>query len=45
MEDHDTYDTDGTRLFRVRGTCPEDLMTTQIQPEKVVIYIVGIISM
>ena len=38
MEDYDTYDTDGTRLFRVRGTCPEDLMTTQIQPEQVVIF-------
>ena len=35
MEDYDTYDKDGTRLFRVRGTCQEDVMTTQIQPEKV----------
>jgi hypothetical protein len=35
MEDYDTYDKDGTRLFRVRGTCKEDVMTTQIQPEKV----------
>jgi len=34
MDDHDTYDKDGTRLFRVRGTCKEDVMTTQIQPEK-----------
>ena len=34
IHDHDTYDTDGTRLFRVRGTCPEDVMTTQMQPEK-----------
>jgi hypothetical protein len=35
MDDYDTYDKDGTRLFRVRGTCKEDVMTTQIQPEKV----------
>lgn len=34
MEDYDSYDKDGTRLFRVRGTCAEDVMTTQIQPEK-----------
>ena len=33
MERQDSYDTDGTALFRVRGTCPEDVMTTQIQPE------------
>ena len=33
IKDHDTYDKDGTRLFRVRGTCPEDVMTTQMQPE------------
>ena len=33
IHDHDTYDTDGTRLFRVRGTCAEDVMTTQMQPE------------
>ena len=32
-EDEDSYDVDGTSLFRVRGTCPEDVMTTQIQPE------------
>ena len=34
-EDEDSYDVDGTSLFRVRGTCPEDVMTTQIQPEVV----------
>ena len=34
MDDYDTYDKDGTRLFRVRGTCTEDVMTTQIQPEQ-----------
>jgi len=32
-EDEDSYDVDGTSLFRVRGTCQEDVMTTQIQPE------------
>ena len=32
-EEEDSYDVDGTSLFRVRGTCPEDVMTTQIQPE------------
>ena len=39
MDDYDTYDKDGTRLFRVRGTCKEDVMTTQIQPEKVLNWI------
>ena len=34
-EEEDSYDVDGTSLFRVRGTCPEDVMTTQIQPESV----------
>ena len=34
MEDYDWLDKDGVRLFRVRGTCPEDVMTTQIQPEE-----------
>ena len=34
MEDYDWFDKDGVRLFRVRGTCPEDVMTTQIQPEE-----------
>jgi len=33
MQDYDTYDQDGTRLFRVR-TCSEDVRTTQIQPEE-----------
>ena len=32
-EEEDSYDVDGRSLFRVRGTCPEDVMTTQIQPE------------
>jgi len=33
VHDHDTYDVDGTRLFRVRGTCDEDVRAVQIQPE------------
>ena len=33
VRDHDTYDQDGTRLFRVRGTCAEDVRVVQIQPE------------
>ena len=37
-EEEDSYDVDGTSLFRVRGTCPEDVMTTQIQPECVSIF-------
>merc|ERR1712136_382617 len=32
-EEEYSYDVDGTSLFRVRGTCPEDVMGTQIQPE------------
>ena len=34
VHDHDTYDVDGTRLFRVRGICEQDVRTVQIQPEK-----------
>lgn len=30
IHDHDTYDTDGTRLFRVRGTCPDDVRVVQV---------------
>jgi len=33
VHEHDTYDVDGTRLFRVRGTCDEDVRAVQIQPE------------
>ncbi|KAL0275575.1 UNVERIFIED_CONTAM: hypothetical protein PYX00_003387 [Menopon gallinae] len=33
IKDNDTYDTDGTRLFRVRGTCSEDVRAVQM-PEK-----------
>ena len=40
-EEEDSYDVDGTSLFRVRGTCPEDVMTTQIQPECVSIFLLG----
>jgi len=31
IHDHDTYDTDGTRLFRVRGTCAEDVRAVQVE--------------
>ena len=31
VHDHDTYDADGTRMFRVRGTCAEDVRATQVQ--------------
>ncbi|XP_059094950.1 gelsolin, cytoplasmic-like isoform X1 [Tigriopus californicus] len=31
VHDHDTYDTDGTRLFRVRGTCAEDVRAVQVE--------------
>jgi len=34
LHDNDTYDVDGTRLFRVRGICEQDVRTVQIQPEK-----------
>jgi len=30
VHDHDTYDVDGTRLFRIRGTCSEDVRATQM---------------
>ncbi|GAB0094218.1 Gelsolin [Sergentomyia squamirostris] len=30
VHDHDTYDVDGTRLFRIRGTCPEDVRADQL---------------
>ena len=30
VHDHDTYDADGTRMFRVRGTCAEDVRATQV---------------
>ncbi|XP_049954281.1 gelsolin, cytoplasmic isoform X1 [Schistocerca serialis cubense] len=30
LRDHDTYDTDGTRLFQVRGTCPDDVRAVQV---------------
>ncbi|XP_068226728.1 gelsolin, cytoplasmic isoform X2 [Palaemon carinicauda] len=33
VHDHDTYDVDGTRLFRVRGTCDLDTRAIQ-QPEE-----------
>uniref|UniRef100_A0A1B0GQK7 Gelsolin-like domain-containing protein n=1 Tax=Phlebotomus papatasi TaxID=29031 RepID=A0A1B0GQK7_PHLPP len=31
IHDHDTYDVDGTRLFRIRGTCPEDVRADQLE--------------
>ncbi|XP_069161858.1 gelsolin, cytoplasmic isoform X3 [Procambarus clarkii] len=30
VHDHDTYDVDGTRLFRVRGTCDFDTRAVQV---------------
>ncbi|XP_046387919.1 gelsolin, cytoplasmic isoform X2 [Ischnura elegans] len=30
INDHDSYDVDGTRLFRVRGTCPDDTRAEQV---------------
>ena len=30
VHDHDTYDADGTRMFRVRGTCAGDVRATQV---------------
>lgn len=29
IREHDSYDVDGTRLFRIRGTCAEDVRATQ----------------
>jgi len=34
VHDNDTYDVDGTRLFRVRGTSDQDVRAVQVQPEK-----------
>ena len=31
VHDHDTYDADGTRLFRVRGTSPDDVRAVQVE--------------
>ena len=31
IHDHDSYDVDGTRLFRIRGTCAEDVRATQVE--------------
>nr|XP_027221280.1 gelsolin, cytoplasmic-like [Penaeus vannamei] len=33
VHDHDTYDADGTRLFRVRGTCDFDTRAIQMAEE------------
>lgn len=33
VHDHDTYDADGTRLFRVRGTCDIDTRAIQVPEE------------
>jgi gelsolin len=30
LHDHDTYDVDGTRLFQVRETCPDDVRAVQV---------------
>lgn len=30
IQDNDTYDVEGTRLFRVRGTCIEDVRAEQL---------------
>ena len=30
VHDHDTYDADGTRMFRVRGTCADDVVAVQV---------------
>ncbi|XP_063233933.1 gelsolin, cytoplasmic isoform X2 [Bacillus rossius redtenbacheri] len=30
LKDHDTYDVDGTRLFHVEGTCPDDVRAVQV---------------
>ncbi|XP_039432535.1 gelsolin, cytoplasmic isoform X1 [Culex pipiens pallens] len=30
VHDHDTYDVDGTRLFRIRGTCADDVRAEQL---------------
>jgi gelsolin len=31
VHDHDTYDVDGTRLFRIRGTNEEDVRAEQLE--------------
>ncbi|KAG5671064.1 hypothetical protein PVAND_001279 [Polypedilum vanderplanki] len=31
VHDHDSYDVDGTRLFRVRGTCADDVRANQVE--------------
>ncbi|KAL7025953.1 hypothetical protein ACKWTF_013721 [Chironomus riparius] len=31
IHDHDSYDVDGTRLFRIRGTCAEDVRASQVE--------------
>lgn len=31
VHDYDSYDVDGTRLFRIRGTCAEDVRATQVE--------------
>lgn len=31
VRDRDSYDEDGTRMFRVRGTCPEDVRAVQVE--------------
>lgn len=33
VHEHDTYDADGTRLFRIRGTCDADVRATQMPEE------------
>lgn len=30
LQDHDTYDVDGTRFFQVRGTSDDDVRTVQV---------------
>lgn len=30
LHDHDTYDVDGTRLFRIRGTNEDNVRATQL---------------
>ncbi|XP_058829411.1 gelsolin, cytoplasmic isoform X1 [Topomyia yanbarensis] len=30
IHDHDSYDVDGTRLFRIRGTCSDDVRADQL---------------
>lgn len=31
VHDYDSYDADGTRLFRIRGTCAEDVRASQVE--------------